>query len=676
MDGPMPDASMIRTRLENLVDQPRPVSSPPPDAAPVESPEGEPPVAEPPTEAPPAVPDDWGGEPVRVGPVEVTPQELDELLAIRSLHEFVDRSYRKILARPPDLKAIGHVWSLRLRPFYSRRKFLGKLLRTDEHRHLQIRPLYDQAHALERERHLLAQHRQAYEQERLALARHHADLERERRDLERERRELELRDEQRGQFAEQLRGIVELLRAAPGQHSRLLEQHRQLIEQQGAAAEPEDRLLDLLGQWPQQHGHFLEQQARLLHEQAQEHDRWIARADDLHREFLDELRRAGVAGEAGPGPGVAEEADSFVTDAYRLILKRSPEAAELARDSDRLRGEIGRIKGEFLRGLLEGHPAELDEGTSPDPAGQAARPRVADEPARCRVCGGDLAYKWSLKVLGGRHMAHYHECKGCEALQVVDPYWLAEAYADEGRPLAENPDPGRFSRNFSAYNYFAALHQAGLVPEAPVVLDYGGGYGLLAQMLKSAGYEAWQVDPYVPVPFLAADRHLRDLADFPDGSFDLVFALEVLEHLTDPVADLERLSRRLRPGGTLMLSTTIYRPEVHDRHWHYLAAAWGQHVTFWSRPALLRAAERAGFRSVGYFPGTDGFFILFSGLAAGDLKAKLAEASAALQDPDHLRRITGPWDLQAQGYVPVGAEPVVEAVAENARSPLAGRGAA
>src|SRR5262249_51476095 len=154
--------------------------------------------------------------------------------------------------------------------------------------------------------------------------------------------------------------------------------------------------------------------------------------------------------------------------------------------------------------------------------------------------------------------------------------------------------------------------------------------------------------------------------------------LEVLEHLTDPLADLGRLSRLLKPGGMLMLSTTIYQPGAHDRHWHYLAAEWGQHITFWSRSALVLAAERSGFRSVGYFPGAEGFFILFSHLPAEELRAKLVEATAALEDPDHLRRITGPWDLQALGYVRVSPEPVVEAVAlaDPDLAPPAERGAA
>lgn len=49
-------------------------------------------------------------------------------------------------------------------------------------------------------------------------------------------------------------------------------------------------------------------------------------------------------------------------------------------------------------------------------------------------------------------------------------------------------------------------------------------------------------------------------ADLPVGSFDLVTAAHLVEHLPDPLAALARMARLLRPGGVLIL--TVSRP-----HW-------------------------------------------------------------------------------------------------------------
>src|SRR5271166_2880185 len=46
--------------------------------------------------------------------------------------------------------------------------------------------------------------------------------------------------------------------------------------------------------------------------------------------------------------------------------------------------------------------------------------------------------------------------------------------------------------------------------------------------------------------------------DFPDSSFDVVHAHQVLQHLTDPVAALRELGRVLRPDGVLAVRDGDY----------------------------------------------------------------------------------------------------------------------
>jgi 2-polyprenyl-3-methyl-5-hydroxy-6-metoxy-1,4-benzoquinol methylase len=582
-----------------------------------------------------------------------TLEDLDALLRIQDLHGFIEQAYRVILHRPPDLRGAGrHARRLRLLPFYSRRRFLEQLQRSEEYRLLLARRLEERSYELDRERLALEQRRCEH--------------------WDHERRIQELC----GRIEELLRQALDPLHPIPELHARLLDQYRQIFERQLAAQEQQARLLGPLGELPAQYAQHLEQLREVL-EAASEHGlRLEQQVDAPPRPAPVGRRGTDLASiiEENSGVGLEmprpETIERFIEEAYRLILRRPPEPIELIEDGELLRGAAGRIKGEFLRALAERHSASG--------RGDDASAVVPDTPAACRICGGKLAYKWSLKVLRGRYVAHYHECADCQALQVVNPTWLEEAYAAEDRPLEENPDVGRFSRNFSVYSWFAALHRAGLFGERPILLDFGGGYGLLAELLKSGGFEVWQADPHVPVPFLAADRSLHSLDEFPDGSFEAIFALEVLEHLADPLPVLQRLVRMLKPDGTLMVSTGIYRPGEHDRRWTYLATEWGQHITFWSREALAHAAEQVGLGSLGYFPGNDGFCILMSRLPAEALKARLDEAAERLRDPEHLGGIAAPWDLQNQGSVRPQSDPLVEPVAsvKGPRSLRVERGAA
>jgi SAM-dependent methyltransferase len=690
----MLDAKMIRTRLANLAFIPRAV----PDGAPSEEI-----LATVTSELTPADPaEDFRGDALP----EITPQEVEELLRVPGLDAFIEQSYWRFLGRRPDFRGgLRRALLLKFWPTYSRRRFLNKLSTADERRNLRSLQLDEQVRCLHRERqalaqkcHAMEQQQKAYEQEKLIF-----DI---------ERQQLRQRDLDRDD-------LLRSLDSLPRQHSRLLEQQRQLFERQLAAFE---RLLALpgehgklmeqmltiseqLSQIPNLHDRLLERHRQLLDWQAEDEDDRLARVESLYLKILDGLEQARIEQvrieqarieqarieqvrieQAKPQMAVVRpettsdelaEVERFVENAFHLILRREPDHSEAEQCRERLLAALARAKGDFLDGLLgrvSGNGGEALPGSTPSTSPAI---RVADESKFCRICGDSLDYKWSLKVLGGRHLAQYHECRGCLSLQVVDPTWLGEAYAEESRPLANNPDQGRFARNFSAYGAFVALHEAGVMSERPVVLDFGGGYGLLAQMLKSGGYEAWQMDPYVPVPFLAADRCLSALDDFPEAGFDLIFALEVLEHLTDPIATLEGLTRRLKPGGTLMLSTGIYQPGQHNHQWPYLAAEWGQHITFWSHPALVHAAGRLGFSSLGLFPGAEGFFILFSKLRAESLRAGLSAALNVIRQADHQGRAVAAWDLRALGYIEVLDDPVVEDLAPGADpDTLSQRGAA
>jgi hypothetical protein len=64
----------------------------------------------------------------------------------------------------------------------------------------------------------------------------------------------------------------------------------------------------------------------------------------------------------------------------------------------------------------------------------------------------------------------------------------------------------------------------------------------------------------VPAVLFDADR---EPIPFPDDHFDIVFAFEVLEHLSNPQFALDEVRRVLKPGGKFVAST----PSVYTHHW-------------------------------------------------------------------------------------------------------------
>ena len=95
-------------------------------------------------------------------------------------------------------------------------------------------------------------------------------------------------------------------------------------------------------------------------------------------------------------------------------------------------------------------------------------------------------------------------------------------------------------------------------------LDVGCGAGLLAEPLARMGAAVTAVDA-APELIAAAKAHAAGAGltidyramgvEALDGRFDLVTAMEVVEHVADPAAFVRSLAERLAPGGLLVMST-------------------------------------------------------------------------------------------------------------------------
>ena len=108
-------------------------------------------------------------------------------------------------------------------------------------------------------------------------------------------------------------------------------------------------------------------------------------------------------------------------------------------------------------------------------------------------------------------------------------------------------------------------HLARYVPPRSIVLDLGAGYCSFINQVRAAEKHALDVFDGV-LRHAASDVQAHvgvcsDLGRFADGQFTVVFASNLLEHLTrSEVRDtLKEVDRVLRPGGRLILIQPNYR---------------------------------------------------------------------------------------------------------------------
>lgn len=87
-----------------------------------------------------------------------------------------------------------------------------------------------------------------------------------------------------------------------------------------------------------------------------------------------------------------------------------------------------------------------------------------------------------------------------------------------------------------------------------LALDLGCRDGHWSNQLEALGYEVMAAD-ISPVYGKAIIVNANKNLGFQDGTFDLIWCSEVVEHLENPVFSLEEMRRVLKPDGKLILTT-------------------------------------------------------------------------------------------------------------------------
>jgi SAM-dependent methyltransferase len=229
------------------------------------------------------------------------------------------------------------------------------------------------------------------------------------------------------------------------------------------------------------------------------------------------------------------------------------------------------------------------------PLGRTAEPGSV----ACKICGGPspLAgvadFNKHCPVPGDARLplsgvpVYYRHCAGCgffftdQLDRWTDADFLAHIYNERYREI--DPDYVELRPRNNA-NLIA--HHFGAHRDRLSCLDFGGGDGRLAALLRDAGFtKARSYDPFTPgADVLPAER------------FDLVTSFEVLEHVPDPKGTVAALANAVAEDGMVLFSTLVLPADFASQgtNWWYVAPRNG-HISLYSRRALALMWEALGF---------------------------------------------------------------------------------
>jgi SAM-dependent methyltransferase len=231
----------------------------------------------------------------------------------------------------------------------------------------------------------------------------------------------------------------------------------------------------------------------------------------------------------------------------------------------------------------------------------------------CPVCEGESApldvvdFNKCCEEIRGKHLPlsgipiYYNLCDSCGfcfAPEFCD--WTLEDFEREiYNQEYESIDPDYIEARprENAKSVVAMLDSA---PSQIRHLDYGGGNGLLSDTLFQKGWDSTSYDPFVN----------RDVAQTDLGTFDLITAFEVFEHVPNVNRLVSDLAALLRPEGIVAFSTLVSDGNLARGQrltWWYASPRNG-HISLFSHNSLIILAAKRGLKFGSMSPGRHVFW--------------------------------------------------------------------
>lgn len=202
----------------------------------------------------------------------------------------------------------------------------------------------------------------------------------------------------------------------------------------------------------------------------------------------------------------------------------------------------------------------------------------------CLICGS-VTPLWEKARILKKYDISYYQCPHCGFVQTEKPYWLDEAYAD----IIDAEDIGILARNNDNTLLVSRLLSA-FFPQTQTFLDVGGGYGIFVRLMRDQGFDFQWYDKYTQNLFARGFEQNRT-------HYDVVTAFELFEHYDAPLDEI----RRIAELGDAVIFSTLLLPDPVPKlnEWWYYSTSTGQHISFYTKRALVHCAELIGRHYVG-----------------------------------------------------------------------------
>ena len=250
----------------------------------------------------------------------------------------------------------------------------------------------------------------------------------------------------------------------------------------------------------------------------------------------------------------------------------------------------------------------------------------------------------------GRHHAIVR-CCDC-GLIYSNPRWddseLIDSYEAVQDPLYLQERGGRV---LTFERHLRPLEKLAGPADGRQLLDVGCYIGVFLEIAARHGWDAWGIEPSQWAAEQARTNGLNVIhgtlatANLPNESFDVVTMWDVIEHLSDPMAEIRRVHRILKVGGLVVIHTmdidSLFS-RIMGRKWPWLME---MHIYYFSQRTMAEMLRKAGLQVL--WSGPHGRFqtLGYLGTRFTALFGRLGRPVEWLLNATSLRQMTVPINL-------------------------------
>ncbi|OGY65362.1 MAG: hypothetical protein A3A16_02855 [Candidatus Harrisonbacteria bacterium RIFCSPLOWO2_01_FULL_44_18] len=250
-------------------------------------------------------------------------------------------------------------------------------------------------------------------------------------------------------------------------------------------------------------------------------------------------------------------------------------------------------------------------------------PKIKTSAVHCFNCGGNNAYlafpatidlkpvfrqgRYAITDADGADHGNIYKCLSC-GVYFVDRNEIAEEFSRyyKAQPLDLvylNDEFGRrkaFKKTVHRIKSFVDNASGGAR-----VLDVGCGPGFFLSEAKKAGFEIFGIEPSPEsCEFARVSLKLENISCvfmedankiFPESSFEVIVAFDVIEHVLNPRNLFEFAYAKLKPGGILAITVPMIdslTARILGKNWHAFLPS---HLNYFTADSLEKLWQLVGF---------------------------------------------------------------------------------